>query len=322
MTIIVPLYNKEKFLRETLVSLLNVSDLCEVIVVDDGSTDGSSKIYNDSLFADFRVIKTDNRGVSHARNIGIQNASGEFVMFLDADDLISPSLIQELHDLIERSEVNFLCWDYTNDFRNVEKLDNKICSSDIEVLRNFVFRRISIAMGCFIVKRRLLEEHKLYFNESIKYLEDQLFIFSCLEVVGFKSVYVRSCSTYYRLDESSTIHRPVTYERVVGLDAILSKVHELEDEGFLDESDYSGFALCTTVGVLNELAKKGAKPQEQDQLMKSIKDRLRTGNYFRLELLLKLQLKFLIAYFIARISPKAYCCLFSIFSKVLRRNGL
>jgi len=98
VSIIIPVYNKEAFIRETVDSVLAQSypDI-ELILVNDGSTDGSLEILKEyvSQFPEkIRLIDSANRGVSGATNLGIQASKGDYIQFLDADDLISPDKIE------------------------------------------------------------------------------------------------------------------------------------------------------------------------------------------------------------------------------------
>ncbi len=103
ISVIVPVYNNEKFLRECIESILRqtFADM-EVILVDDGSTDTSGRICDEMALTDgrVRVVHTPNRGVSAARNVGIGLASGELIMFVDSDDAIHPGMARTLLDLL------------------------------------------------------------------------------------------------------------------------------------------------------------------------------------------------------------------------------
>lgn len=97
ISIIVPVYNVEKYLRECLDSIINQTyKNIEIILVDDGSTDGSGAICDEYALIDNRisVLHISNGGVSNARNLGIDNAHGEYIMFVDADDIIMPYVIE------------------------------------------------------------------------------------------------------------------------------------------------------------------------------------------------------------------------------------
>lgn len=100
ISVIIPLYNKERQIRATLESVLRQSYTdFEIIVVDDGSTDGSAAVVESFQDARLRLIRQENGGVSAARNRGIREAKGEDIAFLDADDLWEPEFLKTLHQL-------------------------------------------------------------------------------------------------------------------------------------------------------------------------------------------------------------------------------
>ena len=101
-SVVIPLYNKEDCIEKTLQSVLNQSypDF-EVIVVDDGSTDSSAEIVSNIPDHRIRLISQHNGGPSSARNTGIQHANGEFIAFIDADDIWNLDYLQEMIQLIE-----------------------------------------------------------------------------------------------------------------------------------------------------------------------------------------------------------------------------
>ena len=92
-SVIIPLYNKEKSVSSTLQSVLNQTfKKFEVIVVDDGSTDGSYDVVKQFKDERIRLIQKENGGVSSARNRGIQETKYDHVAFLDADDVWEPNI--------------------------------------------------------------------------------------------------------------------------------------------------------------------------------------------------------------------------------------
>lgn len=110
ISIIVPCYNYAHYLIETLNSVKNqIADDWECIIVDDGSTDATAEVAGTFTYADsrFRYYYQENRGLSAARNTGIAYASGRFIQFLDADDLISEKkLLLQKAFMLEHSEID------------------------------------------------------------------------------------------------------------------------------------------------------------------------------------------------------------------------
>lgn len=98
-TIIIPAFNAEKYLDAAISSVISQSDIdWELLLIDDGSTDSTPRICDKAADSDprIRVIHTSNRGVSAARNLGLRHARGEFVAFLDADDILLPDFLEIL----------------------------------------------------------------------------------------------------------------------------------------------------------------------------------------------------------------------------------
>ncbi|WP_084589437.1 glycosyltransferase family 2 protein [Cobetia amphilecti] len=100
ISIIIPAYNVEEYIAETLLSILNQSLMpYEIIVIDDGSTDFTLKVINELTshpYLPLKVISKKNGGVGEARNIGIKYASGDYIYFLDSDDVVKPEFISEI----------------------------------------------------------------------------------------------------------------------------------------------------------------------------------------------------------------------------------
>lgn len=102
-SIIIPIFNVEKYLSECIDSVLKQEEKCEIILIDDGSKDNSGEIAD--LYAENHsnviVVHQENKGLSAARNEGIKNANGKFIIFLDSDDLLVQGSLKKIRDLIE-----------------------------------------------------------------------------------------------------------------------------------------------------------------------------------------------------------------------------
>lgn len=183
-SIIIPLYNKEKYLFETLssVELQTYKDF-EVIIVDDSSTDNSFNIAK-TFEKDkrFKVYTKLNGGVSDARNFGIEKAVGQYICFLDADDIWDSSYLQEVYRLIKKyPDYDVFCLGYSS-FNNVIKdayvkynLRKYIKTDDavIDFFRYSVLRKGSIALtSAVVISKKLIERNQLKFPKSCSMGED------------------------------------------------------------------------------------------------------------------------------------------------------
>lgn len=101
-TVVIPLYNKRNYIKNTIQSVLNQTfkDF-EILIVNDGSTDGSEEVVKTFKNSRIRLISQENKGVSEARNKGISEAKGEYIALLDADDYWYPHHLNSLKQLIE-----------------------------------------------------------------------------------------------------------------------------------------------------------------------------------------------------------------------------
>ena len=122
VSVVVPIYNVETLLRRALDSIL--SQTCkdwEAILVDDSSTDSSGRIAEEYAESDrrFQVIHKANGGQSEARNVGLQHARGEFLLFLDADDFLHPQLMELCLQAMLRDNCDLACFTYDRVYRTV-----------------------------------------------------------------------------------------------------------------------------------------------------------------------------------------------------------
>lgn len=115
VSVIIPCYNQDQFLAETLQSVFDQTySNWECIIVNDGSTDNSESIILDWVQRDkrFQYCKTKNSGVSAARNYGLRIAQGEYVQFLDADDLLTADKLALSLDAVQKYKVGIVCSNY------------------------------------------------------------------------------------------------------------------------------------------------------------------------------------------------------------------
>ena len=177
ISVVIPLYNKETYISNTLRSVMNQTyDDYEIVIVDDGSTDNSVEVIKNSFSSDkIRIIKKENGGPSSARNRGVQEAHGEWIVFLDADDMLLPYALRCFSDMIEDEKCKgvkyFICNYYEKNGSDLKLFSN---SRRKGIVRNKFFleaaRDLTERAGSAIINRNLLLAHP--FDEKLWRYED------------------------------------------------------------------------------------------------------------------------------------------------------
>lgn len=130
ISVIIPVYNAEKTIERCAKSIVAQTDKnFEVLFVNDGSTDKSKELLNKICASrgNFKLFTTKNGGAAAARNFGIDKASGDYICFVDADDIVSPNYLKKMRDLMIESGADIVCTKYArNKIKDFERLSNKI----------------------------------------------------------------------------------------------------------------------------------------------------------------------------------------------------
>ena len=149
VSVIVPVYNVELYLKECVDSIINQSfDNIEIILVDDGSTDNSSNICDEYSKIDERVkvIHKSNGGLSSARNVGINEAKGKYIMFVDSDDVISKTMIMEHVEVIKKYNYKIVASMFAYSLNKLESGGNyKVIERDKTDVLNSIFKEREIS---------------------------------------------------------------------------------------------------------------------------------------------------------------------------------
>lgn len=220
ISVIVPIYNNEQYLRQCLNSIKEqtYADL-EIICVDDGSTDGAQDIVDEYAADDSRfvVIHEINQGESHARNVGLDVAKGDYIAFVDCDDWIEPDMYETLlkaysNDSIQMSAAS---WykdevDHSESIRNKKEVKKGIINQD-ELLR-YIYIRDSYKAFAYIwdkiYKKELLVRSNgigIRFNEELPLGGDVLFLAE-IALNTDKAVYTDRSLYHYRQQQISGCH--------------------------------------------------------------------------------------------------------------------
>lgn len=207
ISIIIPVYNVEDYLRECLDSIVNQSFAdWEAILVDDGSTDGSLAICHEYAQSNshIQVFHKENGGVSTARNLGIEKASGEWIWFVDADDWIEKDALQKLDNIISRYDCDTIFHGLirVNEKGMVNKL---MADKDIDSPKKvFLENHFCFQNGMLLFNAHIIRSIALRYTEGIKMGEDLVFQYKYL--IHCKKPISIGCNLYYyRYREGSAV---------------------------------------------------------------------------------------------------------------------
>ena len=207
ISVIIPVYNVEKYLRQCLDSVAGQTyDNLEIICIDDGSTDSSGAILDEYAAKDrrFKIIHQKNRGISAVRNRGIDESFGEWISFIDGDDIVETHFYEKLLSKQQKDkDIIISCGVILFDSSKNKKLQEKAgCFYEFaDILKNL--------KKCYVCNkiwsRKFIVENNLRFNEAICYCEDVLFSI-CAAACAKAWQIINYNGYFYRQNQQSISH--------------------------------------------------------------------------------------------------------------------
>ena len=226
VSIIVPVYNVKSHVGDRVESLCRQTYTnLEILLVDDGSTDGSGEVCDEYAGRDerIRVIHQANRGLSGARNMGLDDARGEYIAFVDSDDLVSTNYVETLYELLMKYEADIAACAYVKgtteqltDIREkVLSLDNvkEICMPSVKLLKQWhgkYKQQETVAWNKLYCREVWNGRKKIRFPESRNH-EDVLI--SHLVVQGAKTIVLTTEILYFYRIRKGSITLQTEYDR-------------------------------------------------------------------------------------------------------------
>lgn len=212
ISVIVPVYNVEEFLKQCLDSLINQSyKNIEIVVVNDKSPDNSQQIIDDYKNKDNRIISIIhkvNKGLGGARNTGIENATGDYIGFLDSDDWLKTNTFEKLVEEINSSNSDVIKYGRIEKFIDYEtyfspKLNKKYTNGWNELIDSDKSKVFTPVCSGSIYKTNLLKENKILFPEKLLF-EDFSFTFKT-QILAKSISYIDGYYYYWRRDREGSI---------------------------------------------------------------------------------------------------------------------
>lgn len=309
VSIIVPVYNVEKYISQCIESIINQTHKnLEIILVDDGSTDNSGKIADEYALKDNRikVIHKKNAGVSSARNTGIDNATGEYVCFADADDYLMTDYVEYLLELIVKhnADISLTKEMYTTFYTNQVKEDLIDEYTPEKATIEILIYNIPIGVYCKMFKREFLGKN-IRFVPNIFIGEGFNFNTACFQrankvVAGHKKIYF-----YRRNNPSSATTKFSVKKWENGLFAIenIKKDFVIKSSKIMEAWKYANWH--THCDVFNLLVIAGAEKQHPEMYKKCLHIAKKQAWYsFKLPIRFREKIRAIIVMIYPRLIPK------------------
>ena len=200
--VILPNFNKEKFLDQTIKSVINQSlEKWRLIIIDNCSTDNSKNIINkySSQKKFSTIFLKKNMGVSFSRNLGIRLSQSKYISFIDSDDLWDKNKLRDQINFMEKNSFDFTYTDYTPFFdkQNERYYKKKIIVPEIFNYNDFIFDS-SICTSSMILSRKMIKRSKF---PKVKTLED--YSFKCELLKTTRAIKFKDSITFYRITKNS-----------------------------------------------------------------------------------------------------------------------
>lgn len=264
VSVIVPIYNSEKWIKRCVNSILDQTykDI-ELILIDDGSQDNSFEICNELAKKDNRIklIHIENQGVANARNVGLENSTGEFITFCDSDDTYEKDFIETLFDLFKASQSE-LCvstvYVHQNNKKQIVELPFYGKSNDLSLILNTWFEFFWGALWNKLYISNIIKKNNIKFQTDLSLNEDSIFNLNYLKYVN--SVNCSNKPIYnYIIENENSLTRSfndkilITYEMVIGLLIELAKKNDCYNDKFIKylKKYYAGFVQRMLFYIFN-----------------------------------------------------------------------
>jgi glycosyltransferase involved in cell wall biosynthesis len=307
VSLIIPVYNSEPYLERFFkgIALLSITDY-ELVFVDDGSTDKSLDFLSsfcETLNCSFKIISKNNEGQSSARNTGFDNATGDFVCFLDSDDLISQYYFS-IFDLANNIyEYDMFIGNFQKIKSNYHSTKDKLQYRYLKIeshsqkklfLNKFLTKNIKIHNSAIIYNKKFLNENKIIFKEDIRFGEDSIFIWTSLLLA--KKILFSKQVIYYYFNNPNSVMKSSATQRV---DHFLTTLKEYFlnfkfDKNIFDVNDiYPNYLVSTIKSLAKKLTIEDYINFVQSSEIKSLKIKHFTGLRFKfIHFLIKFDIKF------------------------------
>lgn len=250
VTVIVPVHNAEKTLNDCIESILNQTyKEIEIIIIDDGSTDNSLEICkiiaNSSNI--INLIHEENAGVSCARNMGLESAHGDFIVFVDSDDTIMPDYVESLICKVHEYNCDIVIEGFLANSKGHVRKNSLSFEGIIKItelkhhLKEMIDKKFFLSVWGKLYRKHIIDNYHIQFDKEISIGEDMLF--NCTYFKYVNLLYVsRKCEYIYKIGENETsLTHEFNLSRVENTEELLRRAKQFCCEMNIEPDILEGF---------------------------------------------------------------------------------
>lgn len=271
ISIIIPVYNAENTIQRCLQSIINQTyNNIEILVIDDGSTDNSFSICKNIASIDNRIkiFHKKNSGPAAARNIGLDNVSGDFVTFIDADDWVENTLIENYVSLLCDKVDLYIC-NYIDEYPSQSikhpKYNLELTSDNILLLEVFQKQAFPF-LWCKLFRYNVIKDNTIRFDTQLKLSEDNIFIIEYLYHSRGIKLNNKYLYHYSRNQTNSLSTKQYNFEHYLYVTKLIQQYIDL----FVEKKYNIDYIFYSMIWVYLQYALKSIQKMDRSQKIRNI----------------------------------------------------
>ena len=269
ISVVIPVYNVEPYIRKCLDSVINQTYTnLDILCINDGSTDKSGIICEEYAKRDsrIRVFHKTNGGLASARNVGLSHLTGDYLGFVDSDDWLEPDMYEALHRVIKDYNVSFSVVSYFMDCDEQcelmiarEKIPDRVLNQEEMLLymsRGFHYAGFFCSVCNKLFRTSLIYNNKLAFDNNLRSGEDVKFLTDVILRDGCTGYYLDKPFYHYYQRQNSLVNLPSFANTIDSIISLQDSIEMIKDRGFGDTTLYLKRQHCYYASLLVEEAIK------------------------------------------------------------------
>lgn len=270
ISVIIPVYNGEKYIKKCLSSLIDQEyKNLEIIVVNNASTDRTVEKIKEINDNRIKLFTISEKGVSNARNYGIEKSTGDYIIFIDADDWLDNEMLSIMMNKIKEIDgdivrVNYVVNKYDDKVYSIGKVpkeyQNKFIKDKKKLIKDIIMGKVTSYVWLNLIKKQLIIKNNITFDKNIYLLEDKVFYIQ-LVLVSNKIYFMNSQYYHYCYNEDSAMHSIELEKALYNSIKVHEKIDDTLKDNYKELINYSNIlSICSIEGfIFDTYVQKGKK---------------------------------------------------------------